>query len=56
MVCQTSPTILDIAIHTGTELCQQLLEPLQQKFGRIAIRSAYRLTPSVKSTRQRKRT
>ncbi|WP_257223375.1 MULTISPECIES: hypothetical protein [unclassified Acinetobacter] len=36
----------DIAIRTGTELCQQLLEPLQQKFGRIAIRSAYR-SPSV---------
>ena len=32
----------DIAILTGTELCQQLLEPLQYKFGRIAIRSAYR--------------
>lgn len=36
----------DIAIRTGKELCQQLLEPLQEKFGRIAIRSAYR-SPSV---------
>lgn len=36
----------DIAIHTGTELCEELLEPLQDKFGRITIRSAYR-SPSV---------
>lgn len=36
----------DIAIRTGTELCQQLLEPLQEKFGRITVRSAYR-SPSV---------
>ena len=34
------------AIYTGTQLCEQLLEPLQDKFGRIAIRSAYR-SPSV---------
>ena len=33
-------------IYTGTQLCEQLLEPLQEKFGRIAIRSAYR-SPSV---------
>jgi hypothetical protein len=29
-------------IATGEELCQQLLEPLQATFGRIAIRSGYR--------------
>lgn len=25
------------AIYTGKELCEQLLEPLQEKFGRIAM-------------------
>lgn len=40
------PDYPDIAIRTGTELCKQLLEPIQEKFGRIAIRSAYR-SPSV---------
>ena len=32
----------DLAIEAGTRLCEDLLEPLQDKFGRIAIRSAYR--------------
>jgi hypothetical protein len=32
----------DLAIMAGTRLCEELLEPLQRKFGRIAIRSAYR--------------
>ncbi len=32
----------DLAIATGTRLCTELLEPLQARFGRIAIRSAYR--------------
>lgn len=32
----------DIAIATGKALCEQVLEPIQQKFGRISIRSAYR--------------
>lgn len=32
----------DLAITAGTRLCEELLEPLQDKFGRIAIRSAYR--------------
>lgn len=36
----------DIAIETGTKLCNLLLEPLQATFGRIAIRSGYR-SPSV---------
>jgi len=32
----------DLAILAGKRLCQDLLEPLQATFGRIAIRSAYR--------------
>src|ERR1700759_461570 len=32
----------DLAILAGTRLCEDLLEPLQDRFGRIAIRSAYR--------------
>lgn len=36
----------DLAIAAGTRLCQELLEPLQATFGRIAIRSAYR-SPAV---------
>lgn len=32
----------DLAIASGSRLCQDLLEPLQDAFGRIAIRSAYR--------------
>ncbi|WP_371228116.1 hypothetical protein [Roseovarius sp. 2305UL8-3] len=32
----------DLAIETGTQLCTELLEPLQSKFGRLAIRSGYR--------------
>lgn len=37
-----APDDPDLAIMAGTRLCEELLEPLQQKFGRIAIRSAYR--------------
>ncbi len=32
----------DLAIAAGTRLCGELLEPLQQHFGRISVRSAYR--------------
>ncbi len=32
----------DLAIAAGTRLCEELLEPLQDRFGRLAIRSAYR--------------
>lgn len=32
----------DLAIAAGTKLCEELLEPLQDAFGRIAIRSAFR--------------
>lgn len=32
----------DLAIEAGMRLCRELLEPLQDAFGRVAIRSAYR--------------
>jgi hypothetical protein len=32
----------DLAIAAGTQLCEQLLEPLQDQFGRLAIRSSFR--------------
>jgi len=32
----------DLAIKAGSYLCEELLEPLNATFGRIAIRSAYR--------------
>jgi len=32
----------DLAIEAGSRLCEELLEPLNATFGRIAIRSAYR--------------
>lgn len=32
----------DLAIKAGTRLCEELLEPLQERWGRVAIRSAYR--------------
>ncbi len=32
----------ELAIAAGARLCEDVLEPLQQKFGRISIRSAYR--------------
>ena len=31
-----------MAIEAGTQLCTQVLEPIQRQFGRISIRSAYR--------------
>ena len=36
----------DLAVEAGRRLCEQLIEPLQATFGRIAIRSAYR-SPEV---------
>ncbi|MEL7937769.1 peptidase M15 [Pseudomonas delhiensis] len=36
------------AIEAGRQLCEHLLEPLQNRFGRIVIRSAYR-APAVNS-------
>jgi hypothetical protein len=32
----------DLAIASGSQLCTMLLEPMQDAFGRIAVRSAYR--------------
>ncbi|WP_029353192.1 hypothetical protein [Bosea sp. 117] len=32
----------DLAIVAGRRLCEELLEPLQARFGRLAIRSAFR--------------
>ncbi len=32
----------DLAIAAGSRLCEELLEPLQDRFGRIAVRSAFR--------------
>jgi len=40
------PEAPDLAIAAGTKLCEELLEPLQETFGRIAIRSSYR-SPEV---------
>lgn len=40
------PEFPDLAIHAGRQLCEELLEPLQDTFGRIHIRSAYR-SPEV---------
>lgn len=37
-----APSDPDLAIAAGMRLCEELLEPLQAEFGRIAIRSAYR--------------
>ncbi len=37
-----APDDPDLAIAAGTRLCEDLLEPLQRVFGRVAIRSAYR--------------
>jgi len=37
-----APEDPDLAIAAGTRLCEELLEPLQDMFGRITVRSAYR--------------
>lgn len=36
------PSDPDLAIAAGTRLCEDVLEPIQDRLGRIAIRSAYR--------------
>lgn len=36
------PDQLDLAVETGSKLCSELLEPLQKRFGRLHIRSAFR--------------
>ena len=37
-----APDDPELAIRAGTRLCEELLEPLQERWGRLAIRSAYR--------------
>jgi hypothetical protein len=32
----------DLAVQAGSKLCRELLEPLQDTFGRLGIRSGYR--------------
>ncbi|MEO0937308.1 MAG: hypothetical protein AAFY38_04065 [Pseudomonadota bacterium] len=39
---QNIPDNPDLAIEHGRQLCTQLLDPLEETFGRIAIRSGYR--------------
>lgn len=36
------PDFPDLAIETGTRLCQEILEPLQRTFGPLVIRSGFR--------------
>jgi hypothetical protein len=36
------PDDTDLAVAAGTQLCEKVLEPIQQAWGRIHIRSAYR--------------
>ena len=37
-----TPDDPDLAVAAGTRLCEDQLEPLQDRWGRVAIRSAYR--------------
>lgn len=39
---QNIPDDPDLAIEVGRRLCEELLEPLNSTFGRVAIRSSYR--------------
>jgi len=36
------PDDLDLAVAAGSRLCRELLEPLQERFGRVHVRSAFR--------------
>jgi hypothetical protein len=47
------PVNPDLAIEVGKRLCEELLEPLNATFGRIAIRSAYR-SPAVNEVGNKK--
>ena len=49
------PHHADVAIDVGKNLCQNVLEPIQQQFGRISIRAAYR-DPEVNAKGERIRT
>ena len=37
-----APEDVDLAVAAGTKLCEELLEPLQDRFGRLHIRSGFR--------------
>jgi len=39
---QNIPDNPDLAIEVGKKLCEELLEPLNATFGRVAVRSSYR--------------
>lgn len=39
---QNLPADPDLAIASGRRLCEELLEPLQARFGRLSVRSSYR--------------
>ena len=43
---QNLPENPDLAIETGSAFCQALLDPLEETFGRVAVRSGYR-SPSL---------
>ncbi len=43
---QNIPEKPDLAIETGRAFCQTLLDPLEETFGRVAVRSGYR-APSL---------
>jgi hypothetical protein len=39
----------ELAILAGKSLCENVLEPIQEKLGRISIRSAYRLLAPIEN-------
>ncbi|WP_425045783.1 hypothetical protein [Primorskyibacter sp. S87] len=43
---QNIPDVPDLALETGRALCETLLDPLEETFGRVAVRSGYR-SPSL---------
>ncbi len=45
---QNIPEYPDLAIARGRKLCETLLDPLEETFGRVALRSGYR-APAVNS-------
>ena len=36
------PVDPDLLVETGTNLCENVLEPIQRQLGKVSIRSAYR--------------
>ena len=43
---QNIPDDPDLAIENGRQFCKQILDPLEDTFGRVAVRSGYR-SPSL---------